>query len=954
MTDSNREHGAWLVVEDGFDAARQRAVETKLTIGNGRFGTRGSLEEGHPGDRPATLAHGIFGPHPLAFTELANLPDWTALEVIVDGERFSLISGLVIAHRRVLDLKTGLLRRTVTWRSPKGATVGLTFERFASLADSRLAAVRVTVEAVDFDGPVEVRAGLNARAETDGIAHIEWQAQNAVQRSASLGVRLRKTELRVGMAMRLDVRGQADQAEWAVHEHPTLVARWNAHPGARVTLEKTVILLTSRDVEDPMSAAAEALAEMPDHGFDALHADSAKAWRREWDLSDVIIEGDEQAQLAIRFSLYHLLIAAPRADDDVSIGAKALAGFGYRGHVFWDTETFMLPFFTHVHPEIARNLLTYRYNRLAGARRKAAAGGYEGAQFPWESADAGDEVTPKWLPDMTGGDQLIRIWTGDIEIHVSAMVAHAIMKYWDATGDDEFMLRAGAEMVIDSARFWASRAEWNEQQQRYEFSDVIGPDENHDHVDNNAFTNYMAAWHLSAAADLIEWLAGVDDGQAAAVIGSPSEAAALVTRLREVAGRIYLPRDPKTGLMEQFDGYFERQDVNLDEYRGRERSMQAILGIDGVSETQIIKQPDVLMLAYLRPAIFTAEELEANYRYYSARTDHAHGSSLGPGIQALMAARMGDVEEAYEHFMRGASADLDDVRGNAADGIHAASAGALWQALVFGFAGVRFEGAEVVTDARLPEHWQRLSFRLVHRGRVVDVAVGQPDPDAGATIRGLIFDLDGVITDTAESHYLAWQRLADEEGLPFDRAANEALRGISRRQSLDKLLNGRAVSEAQAEAMMTRKNTYYRDLIAGITPADLLPGALEVVEQARRRRLKTAIGSASKNARDVLERLQVADRFDAICDGHSVSRPKPAPDLFLAAASALKLKPAECVVFEDAADGVAAALAAGMLTVGIGPPERVGAANVVLADGLADKDLDGILRALTEREQAVA
>ena len=201
MTASIREGGGWLVVEDGFDASRQRAVETKLTIGNGRFGTRGSLEESHPGDRPATLAHGMFAPHPLAFTELANLPDWTALEVIVDSERFSLISGTATDHRRVLDLQSGLLRRTVNWRSPKGASVALTFERFASLADTRLAAVRVTVEAIDFDGPVEVRAGLNARAETDGIAHIEWQAQEVAQRSASLGLRLRDTDLQVGMAM---------------------------------------------------------------------------------------------------------------------------------------------------------------------------------------------------------------------------------------------------------------------------------------------------------------------------------------------------------------------------------------------------------------------------------------------------------------------------------------------------------------------------------------------------------------------------------------------------------------------------------------------------------------------------------------------------------------------------------------------------------------------------------
>ena len=210
------------------------------------------------------------------------------------------------------------------------------------------------------------------------------------------------------------------------------------------------------------------------------------------------------------------------------------------------------------------------------------------------------------------------------------------------------------------------------------------------------------------------------------------------------------------------------------------------------------------------------------------------------------------------------------------------------------------------------------------------------------TVRGLIFDLDGVITDTAELHYRAWQRMADEAGLPFDRRANEALRGISRRESLGRVLGERTVSEAEADVLMDRKNGYYRELLQTMTPSDVLPGSIELVEAARARGLRVAIASASRNAREVLDRLGIADHFDAICDGHTVEAAKPAPDLFLAAAAALGLPPGECVVFEDAADGVAAAQAAGMAAVGIGPPERVGSAEMIL-DGLADAELDAIL-----------
>jgi kojibiose phosphorylase len=957
VLDRSAESADWSVAEDSFDPARIRAAETVYTIGNGRFATRGSFEEGFAGGQPATLAHGVFAPHPLAATELANLPDWTELDVDIGGERFSLTRGKILAYRRVLDFRTGLLRREIRWRSPKGATADLLFERFISLADDRVAGVRVTITALDFGGSIEVRAGLNARPDTQGLAHLAWEAQQVRERTASLVAGVRGTTTRVALAMRLRAPGTAsDSARWDVPEHPTLVARWKARPGQSGSFEKIVVLTTSRDDEDPLPAAQGHLAGLAGLDFDALYAASADAWARDWAISDVVIEGDHEAQLATRFSIYQLLIAAPRADEQVSIGAKTLSGFGYRGHVFWDCETFMLPFFTHVHPQIARNLLSYRYHRLPGARRKAADGGYDGAQFPWESAAAGDEVTPPWWPDATRPGELIRIWTGDIEIHVTAVIAHAVIDYWRATADDAFMLERGGELVVDSARFWASRVEWNAELGQYELSDVIGPDEYHDHVDNNAFTNYLVAWHLRAAADLIEWLTATDPARAAAIAGPPNTRAETATRFRSIADGIYLPYDAHTGLIEQFSGFFERRPVDLAAYADRTRSMQDILSIEGVNETQVIKQPDVLLLAHLLPEVFSDRNLAANHAYYTARTDHEFGSSLGPSIQALVSARIGQPDDAYPHFIRAARADLRDIRGNTGDGIHGASAGGLWQAVVFGFAGLRFEGDEVTTDPQLPSHWRRLAFRVVRNGRVVEIDLrAEPATDErDEPTRGLIFDLDGVLTDTAEAHYLAWQRLADEEGLPFDRAANEALRGIGRRESLRHLLGARAVTQARAERLMARKNAYYRALIAEMSPSDLLPGALELLDAARARGLRLAIGSASKNARDVIDRLGIADRFDAICDGHAVEAAKPAPDLFLAAAAALGLPAEDVVVFEDAADGVAAAHAAGMMAIGIGPVERVGAAEIVLPTGFAETDLEEILTTLAERRESAA
>ena len=318
-------------------------------------------------------------------------------------------------------------------------------------------------------------------------------------------------------------------------------------------------------------------------------------------------------------------------------------------------------------------------------------------------------------------------------------------------------------------------------------------------------------------------------------------------------------------------------------------------------------------------------------------------------------------EHAYEHFMRAALVDLEDVRGNAVDGIHAASAGAVWQALVFGFGGVRFANTSPIAHPRLPSHWRRLKFRLQHRGqwyefdlkprseshsaslrgleshsaslRGLESRTPNPQsriPNPELLIRGVIFDLDGVLTDTSEFHYRGWKRLADEEGIPFDRQANEALRGVSRRESLLRLLGDHPATEEQIQEMMARKNRYYQEFIQGVTPDNLLPGALELLDELQAAGVKLAIGSASKNARPVIERLGITDRVHAISDGYSVERHKPAPDLFLHAAAQLGLPPARCLVVEDAAAGVEAALAAGMWTLGLGPVERVGAAHIVL------------------------
>jgi kojibiose phosphorylase len=365
-----------------------------------------------------------------------------------------------------------------------------------------------------------------------------------------------------------------------------------------------------------------------------------------------------------------------------------LHGEGYKGHVFWDTELFMLPFFTYSLPNYARALLSYRWHKLEGAKKNAALGGYKGARFPWESADSGLEETPQWGFDYK--QNKVRIWTGDIEIHITCDIAYGLREYIRATGDADFLRERAAPIIFETARFWASRLEYDEK---------IGPDEFHEHVNNNAYTNALVRWNLRYAAEL------------AAKHGvSPEEAAGWTA----MAEKILVPRSG--GLIEQYDGFFDKIDVSITEFDAN----QMPLWPDGVDITKLsnyrlVKQADVIMLTHLLREEFTPEEMKENYIYYENRT--MHKSSLSPSMYALMGTRTNQHGKAYTNFMRTVLTDIADNQGNTAHGIHAAAAGGAWCAMFYGFCGVRVDaGGSLTVNPWLPEKWNNITMNFYFKG----------------------------------------------------------------------------------------------------------------------------------------------------------------------------------------------------------------------------------------------
>ncbi len=722
----------WNIIETKFEPNRLHYQETVFTISNGYLGTRGSFEEGYRGDRPATLIHGIYDDVSIAYTELVNCPNWLPLLIRVAGHEFGM-NGEIVEYERRLDLRLGLLSRDVRWRTPSGETLDFHFERFASLADQHVLAIRCQITSIDFTGEISVEAGFNPEPDNEGVKHWETITQGSADDQIWLHSQV-KSGIELGMAAKLVIEDG-------------LGTTFDCIPGQTVTLEKIVTVFSSRDTPLPLDAAQNRLAQEP--CYSTLLAAHIAAWERVWQDSDIIIEGDDLAQLSIRYNLFQILSVAPRQDDRVSIPPKTLSGFAYRGHVFWDTEIFILPLLTLTQPALARNLLTYRYHTLPGARRKAQEAGYSGAMFAWESATTGDEVTPRWVPGANG--ELIRIWCGDIEVHITADVAYAVWQYWQMTGDDDWMRDYGAEILLDTAVFWESRVEWNQERECYDIRDVIGPDENHDRVDNNAFTNIMVQWHLQSALALWDWLKHVYPQKSIQLAQELNLSIEKLHNWSQIQEKLYINQDPETGLIEQFEGFFQREDVNLADYEPRTKSMQAILGIEATSQKQILKQPDVLMLLYLLRNRYDLQTLQANWDYYNPRTDHSYGSSLGPAIHAILGCDLNQLAEAYTHFMRSAMVDLEDVRRNAHEGIHAASAGGVWQAVIFGFGGIRMTNGGPIACPVLPPGWTRLKFRIQWQNEWHDFDL-QPEQvsPASSNIATSVLELDGVITEVSE------------------------------------------------------------------------------------------------------------------------------------------------------------------------------------------------------------
>ena len=728
----------WLISEDGWSPGHAKYLETIFTLANGYLGVRGSTEEGMPEELPGSYLAGVFNQAADEPTELPNIPNWIGIRVTADGRQVTHQKGSLLSYHRTLDMKRGVLVREFRVKR-QGRITRVKTERFVSKSDPHVAGIRYSITPENYSAHFVIESALDGAVTNAGREHLSViraesyctalgsaAAQN--EKANRDGILLETQTLQSGIQIaqaamiRLTEGGVDVQAEASTQVGERSITQsilFEGKRGQEFVFDKVVVTFSGRDgFADPAEVALHCSRMAARRGYESLLTNHESEWAKVWQRSDVTIDGDDAAQNALRFSIFHSIVCAPTGSDKISLGAKGLHGEGYRGHVFWDCEIFNLPMFIHTQPEVARNLLMYRYHTLPGARRKAQAAGYRGAMYAWESADTGDETTPVWANHL---GERIRIWCGDIEQHISADVAYAVWQYYQATGDEQFLLDHGAEIIFETATFWASRFEYNSELDRYEIRGVIGPDEYHEHIDNSVFTNAMAQWNIRLALELAEDLKARNAQEWTSLKNRLHLNDRRMREWSRIWQKAFIPFSAGLGVHDQFDGFLSLEKIDLEKLDLGGRPPDAVLGREATARSQVIKQADVLMLMYLLGDQFDARTVRTNYDYYAPIC--GHGSSLSLAIHSIMASRLGRSKEALQYFRRSAAIDLEDGMGNSGAGIHMASHGGNWQAVIRGFCGVSADQHAITFQPALPAGWQSIGFQMTYRNTPISAVI---------------------------------------------------------------------------------------------------------------------------------------------------------------------------------------------------------------------------------------
>ncbi len=725
----------WKIIELGFDPTLNRVSESLFSIGNGKMGQRANFEETYSGPSlQGSYVGGIYcsdktrvgwwkNGYPPTLDKVVNSTNWIGIRLLFDEEELDLATCKVLHFERVLHMEAGYLQRTVRVELPGGRQVAIQATRFCSIADDEIGAIRYAVQPINFDATLRIVSYLDGDIQNEDsnydLKFWEFVADDASEDGIYLQTQTVKTGFDLGVYAHTRIlKGEREEPL------PSQVVRGTkfigqayelaVHSGQEVVIEKTVAVLSSLNhPNDALQAHAQAkLRQATGKGFTQLKAEQAQAWAEKWRHSDIRIEGDVQAQQGIRFNIFQLFQTYTGTDARLNIGPKGFTGEKYAGATYWDTEAYCVPFFLATAPqEVSRNLLVYRHQQLAKAIENAALLGFTNgaALYPMVTMD-GTESHNEWEITFE-------------EIHRNGAIAFAIHNYIRYTGDAAYLADYGLEVLVAIARFWAQRVNWSVDKQKYVILGVTGPNEYENNVNNNWYTNTIAAWCLTYAQSALQYVRqqhGTRYREIVAAIAFDEKEAA---HWDEIIANMYYPQDERLGVFLQQDGYMDKEQQLVADLDAAQRPLNQHWSWDRILRSCFIKQADVLQGFYFFEDRYDEATLRRNFDFYEPRT--VHESSLSPCIHSILAAKLKDEPRAYAFYLRTARLDLDDYNNDTEDGLHITAMAGTWMSVVEGFAGMRVKGDTLSFAPFVPRQWQSFSFSIGFRGAVLTCRISK-------------------------------------------------------------------------------------------------------------------------------------------------------------------------------------------------------------------------------------
>ncbi len=719
----------WNIVQEDLDPNNNKILESIFSLGNGYMGGRGNFEEGYSGDTLRSFFQaGVYYPDDALFgwykvgypkhnNKVINATDIIGIKIFINGERLDLANDVFTNFKRTLNMQNGLLTRSFILIDKSERKTEFKFERFLSMHNKHLCAISINIKPINYTGNLEIEPYMDGSVlNEDARLNKKGFWEEVEKDSETLLIKTKKTDFYLASSMKAKIyqNGIIKNIPKKIIKKDRYIGqryKINIVKGVETRIDKLISCYNSRITpkSEVLKKSKENIKKLSSHDFKSLLSKSEKVWKKKWNKIDIKIGGDFSCQQSIRYNLFMINSTLTGEDPMLNISPKGFTGELYGGSTYWDTEIYCFPFFLYTDPKIAKNLLLYRYNHLNQAIENAKLLKLKGALYPMITID-GNEGHAEWEITL-------------MEIHRNSAIVFAIYDYIRTTGDQKYMDKYGFEVIGNIARFWANRVTYDKAKDKYKILGVTGPDEFHNNINNNWYTNLMAKWVLLYAFKQAIWLKLNNNKRFIELKKKYNFSEEEIDTWKIISEKIYLRTDEELGIFIQFDGYTNIEQTTVEEIPKNELPLAQNWSWDKINRSSLIKQADVILGLYNLSNLFSFDEKKKNYNYYIKRT--VHESSLSASMYSILAAEIGQIQEAYKLFKRSSRIDLKNYNNDTEHGLHVTSMCGSWLSIIKGFIGLKIIDHSVTLNPVLPKEWENLRMKILVLKRELLIEVGQ-------------------------------------------------------------------------------------------------------------------------------------------------------------------------------------------------------------------------------------